>query len=76
MIWGRPQPETVADYQLDVERDGEWQTVAAVTGNYQRRRVHRLGRLAGVTALRLQVSATHGVDHARVCEIRVYESEA
>jgi hypothetical protein len=63
-----PQPETVRDYVL--EADGV--RIAEVSGNYLRKRVHRL--VAPITArrLRLVVQATNGVDHARVFEIRVY----
>ncbi|MFA6112143.1 MAG: FAD-dependent oxidoreductase [Candidatus Latescibacterota bacterium] len=73
MIWGRPQPETVADYLLQGEVDGEWVGLAEVRGNYQRLRVHRLEAAPPVRALRLTVLATHGLDHARICELRVYE---
>jgi hypothetical protein len=43
-----------------------------VKGNYQRRRVHQLESAERVRALRVQVRATNGLDHARVFEIRVY----
>ena len=73
MDWGRPQPETVRDYRIDAEVAGRWRTVHAETGNYQRRRVHRLAEPEGaVAALRVVVTATHGLDHARICEVRVY----
>ena len=73
MDWGRPQPETVRDYRIDAEVAGRWRTVHTETGNYQRRRVHRLAEPAGaVAALRVVVTATHGLDHARICEVRVY----
>ncbi len=80
MHWGEPQPETVRDYRLEVETTaapGTWRTVHTERGNYQRRRVHRLvaaeaPALADIRALRLVVTATHGLDHARVCEVRVY----
>jgi len=80
MHWGAPQPETVSDYRLEVETaaaPGVWRAVHTERGNYQRRRVHRLAALdapalSGIRALRLVVTATHGLDHARVCEVRVY----
>ena len=42
MQWGRPQEETVRDYELLGRVGGEWQKLAAVTDNYQRLRVHPL----------------------------------
>ncbi|MSU47969.1 MAG: FAD-dependent oxidoreductase [Opitutus sp.] len=72
MLWGRPQPETVRDYTLALEIAGEWREVLRVTGNYQRRRVHALAETAAVSALRIDVSETNGIDHARVFEVRAY----
>ena len=72
MHWGKPQPETVRDYVID-GFDGEaWQQLVAETGNYQRRRVHALDPTAAITSLRITVLATNGIDHARICEVRVY----
>lgn len=73
MEWGRPQPETVRDYRLEAKIGGEWRVIHTEVGNYQRRRVHRWADpLPTVAALRLVVTATNGLDHARVCEVRVY----
>ena len=70
MLWGRPQPESVRDYVLEGRLGDTWRELARVEGNYQRRRVHRLdGR--PLDALRLTVTATNGLDHARVCEVRM-----
>jgi len=67
-----PQPETVRDHRVEVESEGTWQEVAAVTGNYQRRRVHGFqGRQ--VTALRVTCEATNGGEQARISEVRAYE---
>ena len=74
MQWGRPQPETVCDYVLEGESSGQWQTLVEVQGNYQRLRVHRLDDPPAIEALRLRVLTTNGLDHARVCEVRVYET--
>jgi hypothetical protein len=71
MIWGRPQPETVTEYALEVQAAGGWRTVANVSGNYQRRRVHPLTGQP-IDALRITAAATGGLDHARLCEVRVY----
>ena len=76
MHWGRPQPETVSDYRVEV-RDGErWETIVDVAGNYQRRRRHVLEAGRPVRQLRIQVQATNGVDHARIAEVRVQAAEA
>jgi hypothetical protein len=74
MHWGAPQPETVRDYRIEVETPtGHWTTLHTERGSYQRRRVHRFSAVApGIRALRLVVEATHGIDHARVFEVRVY----
>jgi hypothetical protein len=74
MRWGVPQPETVRDYRIEVATDAgaTWREVVAVTGNYQRRRVHRLESAERVRAIRVQVMATNGLDHARIFEVRAY----
>jgi hypothetical protein len=72
MQWGQPQEETVRDYTLEVKIDGEWKSLCAVTGNYQRLRRHRFDSGLRVSALRVTVNATNGIDHARIMEIRAY----
>lgn len=72
MLWGRPQPETVRDYTLSLETADGWQEVLRVESNYQRRRVHFLEPMKPVTALRIGVAATNGLDHARIVEVRAY----
>jgi len=72
MIWGKPQPETVRDYRIELLCGGEWETVADVTGNYQRLRRHAVPHgLLVASRVRVTVSATNGLDHARVVEVRV-----
>jgi hypothetical protein len=63
-----PQPELVRDYDLLL--DGV--SVVSVRGNVLRKRVHRLPASVSARQLRLEIRATHGVDHARVFEIRAY----
>jgi hypothetical protein len=75
MCWGRPQPETVRDYRIEAEVAGRWVEWAVIAGNYQRRRVHAVARQA-VTAVRITVTATQGLDHARICEIRCYAEQS
>ena len=61
------------DYRLEAQLGGTWRVIHTEAGNYQRRRLHRWSEpLLKVVALRLVVTATNGVDHARVCEVRVY----
>jgi hypothetical protein len=70
--------ECVRDYAVQVERDGRWETVVEVAGNYQRRRIHRFepaGRRVVAQRLRIEVRATNGEPTARIYEVRVY-SEA
>lgn len=74
MVWGRPQPETVRDYVIEGRVDGAWHELVNESGNYQRLRVHTLSEAPLVDALRVRVTATNGLDHARICEVRVYEA--
>lgn len=76
MQWGRPQEETVADYRIDVKLDGKWQPLVTVEKNYLRRRRHCLKDAVTTQSLRVTVLSTNGLDHARVCEIRVYSEAA
>ena len=63
--------QCVRDYELSYHDGAKWTTLATVRGNFQRRRVHRLGTVAA-TKLRLTVHATNGDKAARVFEIRAY----
>lgn len=72
MIWGKPQPETVRDYQIEGLVNGKWQRLVDVKGNYQRRCVHKLDNPISVKAIRVSVTATNGLDHTRILEIRIY----
>lgn len=73
MHWGEPQPETVRDYRIETGTiGGGWIVLHTERGNYQRRRVHRFAAPVTTLALRLVVTATNGLDHARVCEVRAY----
>ena len=72
MLWGRPQPETVRDYTLSLESPTGWQTIETAQNNHQRLRRHFLPETMTTTALRLHITATNGLDHARVVEVRAY----
>jgi hypothetical protein len=63
-----PQPETVRDYRVLI--NGE--VVAEVSGNYQRKRMHRLKRPMTASTLRIEITATNGAPEARVLEVRVH----
>jgi hypothetical protein len=72
MHWGRPQPETVRDYTIAGETATGWRELVEVRDNHQRHRVHRLAGAERFRAVRVTILATHGIDHARVVELRAY----
>lgn len=73
MHWGRPQPETVRDFELvGFDASGKEVFRDCVCGNYQRLVVRTLATPAKVRKLRVIVTASNGIDHARICEVRVY----
>ncbi|MBI2479379.1 MAG: FAD-dependent oxidoreductase [Planctomycetia bacterium] len=71
MRWGIPQPETVKDYTIDAHDGHAWTVLTSIRGNYQRRRRHSFAQRVSAVALRISVTATNGIDHARICEVRV-----
>ncbi|MFI4876260.1 MAG: FAD-dependent oxidoreductase [Blastopirellula sp. JB062] len=73
MKWGVAQPELVRDYRIEMRRDSQWSVVAEVCDNYQRLRDHSLDSTS-FDALRITIEKTNGIDHARVCEIRVEQA--
>jgi hypothetical protein len=70
MQWGRPQAETVRDYRIEMQRSGLWQLVHDVAGNHQRRNEFRFDG-SELSALRITVNATNGLNHARICGVGV-----
>ena len=72
-VWG-PQPECVRDYRIAVRRGGTWHEVHREAGNVLRLRRHPLAVRGD--ALRLTIDASHGLDHARVCAVRVLPAGA
>ncbi len=68
-----PQPETVRDVRIEAWIDGAWRFVAAVRGNYQRKRVVRVKDAVRTESVRAIVEATHGDAQAKVFEVRAYE---
>jgi len=66
-----PQPETVRDYEVQVQSAGagDFETVAKVTGNHQR--VNRIAFTPKTTSkLRILVHKSNGVAEARIFEVR------
>lgn len=63
-----PQPELVASYEVLLDDV----VVVSVTQNLLRKKVHRLPSATAASRLRLRVLGTHGIDHARVFELRAY----
>jgi len=71
MIWGRPQPETVRDYVVE-GFDGEaWVSLAMVVGNFQRLCRHAVDAGLRLSSIRVTVTATNGLDHARICGMQI-----
>ncbi len=66
------QTETVKDYTVTaVTASGASKTIASVKGNFQR--INRLAAdLSDVKRLRVEVTATNGLEQARIFEIRCY----
>ncbi|WP_053205034.1 FAD-dependent oxidoreductase [Jiangella muralis] len=65
-------PPLVRDYVVEALVDGAWVSVAAVTENRKRRRVHELSSPVTCTALRVVVTATNGAPDAHVVALRAY----
>ncbi len=72
MHWGKAQPETVRDYTLSGHEGTNWVVLLEVRGNYKRRCVHLFSPALSIQKLRITVSATNGIDHARIVEVRAY----
>ncbi len=66
-----PLPQTVRDYRLLVESNGEWRTIATIEGNYLRFRRHTF-KAVRTSKLRVIVDATNGDKSARIYEVAVY----
>jgi hypothetical protein len=66
-----PQPETARDYQVQLLDGDSAKTVAEISGNHQRKRIHAF-ESETVRGIRLTVNATNGDKSARVFEIRAY----
>ena len=68
----RVSPRTVRDYRILAEDSGGWRELAAVSGNYQRLRVHDFEPVS-TRRIRVQADAANGPgEPARIYEVRVY----
>lgn len=74
MYWGTGQPECVRDYQVDFRLEGKSVEILTVSGNWQRRNVHRLESAVTCDSLRITVTASWGIDHARIARVRVLDA--
>ena len=63
-----PQPETVQHYRLRCDDE----VVVDESGNYLRKRIHRIDSKPSVRVVELEVLRTHGLPVARVFEVRIY----
>ena len=72
MEWGKPQPELVKSYKIECWVNGKWESYVEELDNFQRRRVHQLINVPNINRMRITVNETQGIDHARICEVRVY----
>lgn len=72
MIWGTGQPELVRDFRVEIcKADGGWELLQEVKGNWQRRWRCQLPKATVLRQLRVTVTATWGLDHARIVNIFV-----
>jgi hypothetical protein len=66
------QPETVRDYAVLARRDGSFQEVAKVAGNHHRVNRHAFATAVETDSVRIHVTATNGLEEARIVEVRCY----
>jgi hypothetical protein len=65
------QPETVRDYMVSVKNGSGFKPVAEVKGNHQRQNRHRFTPVETDT-VQIRVTATNGLEEARIIEVRCY----
>lgn len=64
-------PELVADYEVQVRVNGAWSTVADVTDNRHRHRIHDFSPVL-CDAIRVRVRRTNGYPYVTLSSLRVY----
>jgi hypothetical protein len=62
----------VCDYEITCATDTGWQELCTITDNHQRQRRHHLGNPIHTQSLRITVTRAHGIDQARILEVRAY----
>lgn len=72
MIWGKPSPETVRDFSVEIQKDGAWTTLFEVTDNGLRRWQQTLSESVTCTALRVTVKRTWGITEARIIRLAAW----
>lgn len=72
MCWGSGQPEAVKHYEVQLEAEGEWTTVASESQQWQRRAAHSFEVSQVCAALRIRVRETWGSVSARIVRIGAY----
>ncbi len=74
MQWGKAQKETVRDYTVEaLSTDGEWKPIVSISGNYQRYCIHKLDTPTTTQSIRVNVTATNGIEEARIYEVRALQ---
>ena len=71
--WQAPK-ETVRDYRLLYESQGDWMEIGAFRDNFLRRRIHKFKRITA-EKIKINVESTWGDPSARIYEIRVYDEK-
>ncbi|MBD2862363.1 FAD-dependent oxidoreductase [Paenibacillus oceani] len=69
MVWGH-QPETIKQFRVLAEINGEVREIVHVRDNYKRQLKFDIP-MNRVSCLRIEVTGTNGINHARIVEIRV-----
>lgn len=64
--------EIPSHYEVQIEADGDWQTVASVEENFQLYRFHRLDVPVNTNAVRILITQTNGSRSASIANLRVF----
>lgn len=65
-------PQCPRDYTIEAYRDGVWNTLVNIEGNFHRHRRHGLPESVTTDRLRIVVHATNGDPSAQIYEVRCY----
>lgn len=64
-------PQTVKDYDIQIKRGHQYETICSVRGNYQRLNVHRFAPVT-TNEVRILIYTTNGSSYAEVFAVRIY----